>query len=169
MGREFPPGLLQTSSSTFAKFSALSRNQQLAHNPTTKLSSRPNRISCHAAQDRATCAPFSKERRMKFARAAKLNRKSGKRTRKSGWAKWRDLRLPQPAANSTQGRSRSCSLQQPTRLSDGHRRRRPRNRRRMNRSFRRRGNHPSFHRQNCRGSRRLSLHYQRRRAHCSRH
>ncbi len=24
------------------------------------------RISCHSAQDRVTCAPFSKERRMKF-------------------------------------------------------------------------------------------------------
>jgi len=35
------------------------------------------RIFCHAAQDRATCAPFSKERRMKFANATKFNRKSG--------------------------------------------------------------------------------------------
>jgi hypothetical protein len=35
------------------------------------------RISCHAAQDRATCAPFSKERRMKFANATNFNRKSG--------------------------------------------------------------------------------------------
>jgi hypothetical protein len=35
------------------------------------------RISCHAAQDRATCAPFSKERRMKLVKATKFNRKSG--------------------------------------------------------------------------------------------
>jgi hypothetical protein len=35
------------------------------------------RISCHAAQDKATCAPFSKERSMKFANATKFNRKSG--------------------------------------------------------------------------------------------
>ena len=35
------------------------------------------RISCHAAQDTAACAPFSKERRMKFANATKFNRKSG--------------------------------------------------------------------------------------------
>jgi hypothetical protein len=35
------------------------------------------RISCHAAQDRATCAPFSKERRMEFANATNFNRKSG--------------------------------------------------------------------------------------------
>jgi hypothetical protein len=34
------------------------------------------RISCHAALDRATCAPFSKERRMKLAKATKFNRKS---------------------------------------------------------------------------------------------
>src|SRR5271155_4999040 len=34
-------------------------------------------ISCHAAQDRVACAPFSKERRMKFANATKFNRKSG--------------------------------------------------------------------------------------------
>jgi hypothetical protein len=35
------------------------------------------RISCHAALDRTTNAPFSKERRMKFAKATKFNRKSG--------------------------------------------------------------------------------------------
>jgi hypothetical protein len=35
------------------------------------------RISCHAALDEAACAPFSKERRMKFANATKFHRKSG--------------------------------------------------------------------------------------------
>jgi hypothetical protein len=35
------------------------------------------RISCHAALDRAACAPFSKEKRMKLANATKFNRKSG--------------------------------------------------------------------------------------------
>ena len=35
------------------------------------------RISCRAAQDRAACAPFSKERRIKFTNATKCNRKSG--------------------------------------------------------------------------------------------
>jgi hypothetical protein len=38
------------------------------------------RISCHAALDEAARAPFSKERRMKFAKATKFHRKSGK-----GW------------------------------------------------------------------------------------
>ena len=35
------------------------------------------RISCDAALETAACAPFSKERRMKFANATKFNRKSG--------------------------------------------------------------------------------------------
>jgi hypothetical protein len=35
------------------------------------------RISCHAAPDTVTCAPFSKERRIKFANATKFYRKSG--------------------------------------------------------------------------------------------
>ena len=35
------------------------------------------RISCHAAPDTVACAPFSKERRMKFADATKFHRKSG--------------------------------------------------------------------------------------------
>jgi hypothetical protein len=35
------------------------------------------RISCHAAPDTVACAPFSKERRMKFANATKFYRKSG--------------------------------------------------------------------------------------------
>jgi hypothetical protein len=56
--------------------------------PATNLSSRPERtlISCHAALDKATCAPFRKERRMKFAEATNLHRKLGV-------AKWRDLRF----------------------------------------------------------------------------
>jgi hypothetical protein len=36
--------------------------------------------SCHAALDKTACAPFSKERRMKFAEPSKLNRNPG------GWA-----------------------------------------------------------------------------------
>ncbi len=35
------------------------------------------RISCHAAPDKSAYAPFRKERRMKFASATKLHRKSG--------------------------------------------------------------------------------------------
>jgi hypothetical protein len=35
------------------------------------------RISCHAGLDTGACAPFSKERRMKFANATKFYRKSG--------------------------------------------------------------------------------------------
>jgi hypothetical protein len=35
------------------------------------------RISCHAELDEAARAPFSKERRMKFAKATKFHRKSG--------------------------------------------------------------------------------------------
>jgi hypothetical protein len=52
----------------------------------TNLSSRPKRtrISCHAALERTACAPFRKERRMDFAEATNLHRKSGV-------AKWRDL------------------------------------------------------------------------------
>jgi hypothetical protein len=43
------------------------------------LSSRPERtrISCHAALDKAACAPFLKERRMMFANATNIYRKSG--------------------------------------------------------------------------------------------
>src|ERR1700733_6787004 len=53
------------------------------------LSSRPERtrISCHAALDKAACAPFFKERRMMFANATNFYRKSGV-------AQWRDLRFP---------------------------------------------------------------------------
>jgi hypothetical protein len=40
-------------------------------------SSERTRISCHAALERTTCAPFSKERRMKLANATNFNRKSG--------------------------------------------------------------------------------------------
>jgi hypothetical protein len=45
----------------------------------TELSSRPERtrISCHAALDKAACTPFFKERRMMFANATNINRKSG--------------------------------------------------------------------------------------------
>jgi hypothetical protein len=50
------------------------------------LSSRPKRtrISCHATLDRAACAPFRKEGRMKCTNAIKFHRKSG-------GAQWRDL------------------------------------------------------------------------------
>jgi hypothetical protein len=43
------------------------------------LSSRPERtrISCHAALEKAACAPFRKEGRMKRINATKVNRKSG--------------------------------------------------------------------------------------------
>jgi hypothetical protein len=33
--------------------------------------------SCHAALDKTACAPFSKERRMRFAEPSKLNRNPG--------------------------------------------------------------------------------------------
>jgi hypothetical protein len=50
------------------------------------VSSRPERtrISCHAALDKATCAPFRKEGRRKCINATKFHRKSG-------GAQWRDL------------------------------------------------------------------------------
>jgi hypothetical protein len=43
------------------------------------LPSRPERtrISCHAALDKTTCAPFRKEGRMKCTNATKFHRKSG--------------------------------------------------------------------------------------------
>jgi hypothetical protein len=54
----------------------------------------PTRISCHAALDRAACAPFRRERRMKCVNATNLNRKSG-------GAQPRDLRCaPAPAQRS---------------------------------------------------------------------
>jgi hypothetical protein len=46
--------------------------------PVVKTSAQPGtRISCHAALDEAAYAPFSKERRTKFAKATKVHRKSG--------------------------------------------------------------------------------------------
>jgi hypothetical protein len=44
-----------------------------------ELSSRPERtrISCNAALDKAACAPFRKEGRMKRTNATKIHRKSG--------------------------------------------------------------------------------------------
>ena len=50
------------------------------------LSSRPERtrISCHAALDKAACAPFRKEGCMRYTNASKINRMSGV-------AQWRDL------------------------------------------------------------------------------
>jgi hypothetical protein len=55
------------------------------------LSSRPKRtrISCHAALDKATCAPFRKEGRMKCTSATKFHRKSGV-------AQWRNLQFNRP-------------------------------------------------------------------------
>jgi hypothetical protein len=55
------------------------------------LSSRPKRtrISCHAALDKATCAPFRKEGRMKCINATKFHRKSR-------GAQWRDLQFCRP-------------------------------------------------------------------------
>ena len=44
------------------------------------------RISCHAALDKAACAAFIKESRIKFTNATNLNRKPGV-------AQWRDLRF----------------------------------------------------------------------------
>jgi hypothetical protein len=47
--------------------------------PPSPLSSRPERtrISCHAALDKSTCAPFRKEGRMKCINATRFHRKSG--------------------------------------------------------------------------------------------
>jgi hypothetical protein len=39
----------------------------------------PTRISCHAALDKAACAPFGEERRIKTANATNPDRKSGER------------------------------------------------------------------------------------------
>jgi hypothetical protein len=41
----------------------------------------PTRISCHVALDRAACAPFRKERRMKHINSTNLNRNPGECTR----------------------------------------------------------------------------------------
>src|SRR5580658_8264897 len=37
----------------------------------------PSRVSCHATPDIAACAPFGKERRIKFEEPTGLNRKPG--------------------------------------------------------------------------------------------
>ena len=59
--------------------------------PPSPLSSRPKRtrISCHAALDKTTCAPFRKEGRMKRTNATKF-------TRKFGIAERRDLQFCRP-------------------------------------------------------------------------
>ena len=54
----------------FPGLPSLRKNRDLQNQPRT-------RISCHAALDEAARAPFSKERRMRFARATKFHRKSG--------------------------------------------------------------------------------------------
>ena len=55
------------------------------------MSSRPERtrVSCHAALDMSTCAPFRKEGRKKRINATKSYRKSG-------GAQWRDLLFRRP-------------------------------------------------------------------------
>jgi hypothetical protein len=59
--------------------------------PKPEVSSRPERtrISCHAALDKTTSAPFRKEGRMQCTNAAKFHRKSG-------GAQWRDLQFRGP-------------------------------------------------------------------------
>jgi hypothetical protein len=49
----------------------------------------PTRISCHAALDKAACAPFRKEGRIRCDNATKFHRKSG-------GAEPRDLRFRGP-------------------------------------------------------------------------
>jgi hypothetical protein len=76
-----------------------------------ELSSRPERtrISCHAALDKAACAPFRKEGRRKRTNATKVNRKSGVAER-------RDLRCALRASQilefSRRRFSRELKLQQ---------------------------------------------------------
>ena len=70
----------------------LRHGEPIVDGPTT-LSSRPERtrISCHAALDKAACAPFRKEGRMMCTNATMFHRKSGV-------AEWRDLRCaPRPS------------------------------------------------------------------------
>ena len=59
------------------------------YDPLAEVSSRPERtrISCHAALDKAACAPFRKDKRMKRNNVTKFHRKSGV-------AQWRDLLFP---------------------------------------------------------------------------
>src|ERR1700728_3029475 len=53
-------------------------NRTQARRAGSQASAQPGtRISCHAALDEAARAPFSKERRMKCAKATKFHRKSG--------------------------------------------------------------------------------------------
>src|SRR6202167_3373302 len=56
----------------------MTANRTQARRAGSQTSAQPGtRISCHAALDEAARAPFSKERRMKFAKATKFHRKSG--------------------------------------------------------------------------------------------
>ncbi len=43
------------------------------------------RLSCYAAPDRAACAPFREERRMKCDNATKFCRKAGRRLASAGY------------------------------------------------------------------------------------
>jgi hypothetical protein len=58
----------------------------IRHHEATSCVFRQSEPGFPATLDTAACAPFRKERRMKFAEATKFHRKSG-------GAKWRDLRL----------------------------------------------------------------------------
>jgi len=67
-------------------FTGCRRTRFLSNSPQNRHPERENwglqnqprtRISCHAALDKAARAPFTKERRMKFAKATKFHRKSG--------------------------------------------------------------------------------------------
>jgi hypothetical protein len=84
--------------------------------PPLNLSSRPKRtrVSCYAALTTAACAAFSKESRMKFANAAKLDRKSGVAQR-------RDLQFHCRAQRMRRGKSPpgSVSLLRQTALRSG--------------------------------------------------
>src|SRR5277367_3772296 len=56
----------------------MNRKSDQARRAGSQTSAQPGtRISCHAALDESARAPFSKERRMKFAKATKFHRKSG--------------------------------------------------------------------------------------------
>ena len=63
------------------------RNELSSRLPRRAVGPERTRISCHAALDKATCAAFIKESRIKFASATNFYRKSGV-------AEWRDLRFP---------------------------------------------------------------------------
>ncbi len=76
----------------------------------------PTRISCHVAPERAACAPFRKERRMKCINATNLNRNPGERSRGICGAP----RLPHKGLGFVSSHTCSLALVRMTQAAEGN-------------------------------------------------